>query len=213
METLPSDDRAPERAPGRRRLPRGVWFAIALAIVVLAIAAYQATGSSSSGAKDDGVAQLDPNLTEPVNPLLPSSGTLVGKPAPDLALTRFDGSPVSLSDYRGTPTVVNFWAVNCVPCRTEMPALESVHQDLGAQVAFVGVDSGDSIEGGRPFADQAGITYDLVSDPQLQLIAELKTTLLPTTVLVRADGTIARIHSGAVSADELTNWIQQDLLS
>ncbi len=77
----------------------------------------------------------------------------------------------------------------------------------------MGVDSGDNVEGGRPFAAQAGITYDLVSDPQSKLIGELQSALLPTTVLVRADGTIARIHSGAVSADELQNWIQQDLLS
>jgi cytochrome c biogenesis protein CcmG, thiol:disulfide interchange protein DsbE len=216
METLPSDDRAPEPASRGRRLPRGAWFAIALAIVVLAIAAFQATGSSSSSDAKDGVAILDPNATEPpdsLNPLLPTAGALVGKPAPDLTLTRFDGSPVSLTDYAGTPTVVNFWAVNCTPCRTEMPALEQVHQAMGSQVAFVGVDSGDSIESGRPFAEQAGITYDLVSDPQLQLIAELRSTLLPTTVLIRADGTIARIHSGAVTADELQGWIQQDLLS
>ena len=198
--------------PPRRRLPRGVWFAIALAIVVLGIAVFQAVGSPSSGSKDD-VAQLDPNLTEPVNPLLPTAGALVGKPFPDLALIRFDGSPVSLADYAGRPAVVNFWAVNCVPCRTEMPALEQVHQAVGPQVAFVGVDSGENIEGGRPFAAQAGITYDLVSDPQSKLIGELQSALLPTTVLVRADGTIARIHSGAVGADELQNWIQQDLLS
>ena len=45
------------------------------------------------------------------------------------------------------------------------------------------------------------------------MMADLQSSLLPTTVLIRADGTIARIHSGTVSAEDLQNWIQQDLLS
>jgi len=215
METMPSDDRAPEPASGHRRLPRGVWFAIALAIVVLAIAAFQATGSSS-GTKDDGVAQLDPSQTEPTsttNPLQRNGNDLIGSSVPGTQLNGFDGSAVELSDYAGRPMVVNFWAATCTPCRTEMPALEQVHQDTGDQVAFLGVDSGESVEAGRPFAQSAGTTYDLASDPQGRMLSELRSTLLPTTVLIRADGTIARIHSGAVSADDLTNWIQQDLLS
>ena len=56
-------------------------------------------------------------------------------------------------------------------------------------------------------------TYDLASDPRGQLIRQFQSTLLPTTVLIRADGTVARIRSGTVSADELQNWIEQDLLS
>jgi peroxiredoxin len=193
-------------------VPRGVWFAVALAIVVLAIAAFQATGSSS-GSKDD-VAQLDPNQTEPVNPLLPTTGKFIGTPAPDTELTSFDGSPLRLQDYAGRPVVVNFWAYNCGPCRTEMPDFEKVHQQLGDQVAFVGVDTGESIDLGRPFAEQTGVTYDLASDPQGRLAAAFEASALPTTVLIKADGTVARIrYAGAVSADQLQNWIQQDLLS
>jgi cytochrome c biogenesis protein CcmG/thiol:disulfide interchange protein DsbE len=214
METLPSDDRAPEPAPGRRRLPRGVWFATALAIVVLAIAAFQATGSTSGS--NDQVAQLDPSLSEPpdpTNPLARNGAELVGQPAPDTEIARFDGSSVTLGDYVGTPVVVNFWAVNCVPCRTEMPAFEQVHRAVGDRVAFLGVDTGESVESGRPFAEQTGVTYDLASDPPGELIRQFRSTLLPTTVLIRADGTIARIRSGTVSADELQDWIEQDLLS
>ncbi|MGZ4786109.1 MAG: TlpA family protein disulfide reductase, partial [Acidimicrobiales bacterium] len=214
METFPTDDRAPEPAPRGRRLPRGVWFAVALAIVVLAIAAFQATGSStSSTASNDPVAIIDPNATEPVNPLLPTGGALVGSPAPSTQMTRFDGSPVSLADYAGKPVVVNFWSATCVPCRTEMPAFEQTHQQYGDRVAFLGIDTQESIEAGRPFATQVGVTYDLASDPKAAMAAAFRTSVLPTTVLIRADGTIARIHSGAASADELQNWIEQDLLS
>jgi peroxiredoxin len=219
MQPLPTDDRAPEPVPLRHRVPRGVWWAVALAIVVLAIAAYQATGSSgSSGAgSSDGVAQLDPSLSEPpdsVNPLLPTAQHLIGSPAPDLELTGFDGTAVSLADYVGRPLVVNLWAQSCVPCRAEMPDLERVHQQYRDRVAFLGVDTAESMDTGQPFAEQTGVTYDLASDPQGRLAAALESTGLPTTVLIRPDGTIARIrNAGTVSADQLADWIEQDLLS
>ncbi len=75
------------------------------------------------------------------------------------------------------------------------------------------MDTSESVELGRPFAEQTGVTYDLASDPQGRMISDFRSTLLPTTVLIRADGTIARIHRGAVTADELQGWIEQDLLS
>src|SRR5262249_17926078 len=150
---------APAHVPWTSRVPRGVWFAVALAIVVLAIAAWQATGSSSSSSPDD-VARLDPNATEPAgNPLQGgTAGDLVGRPFPAVPLVDMDGNPRSIDDYAGRPLVVNFWAANCVPCRTEMPSLEQLHQQYGDRVTFVGVDSGESVEAGRPAAAISGVT-------------------------------------------------------
>jgi len=222
METQPSDDRAPQPPIGAtrqsRRLPRGVWFAIALAIVVLAIAAFQATGSSSSTSSSrDQTDVIDPGLSDPtdsVNPLLPTAGKLIGTQAPDTHIIGFDGSPLTLSDFAGTPLVVNFWAYNCGPCRSEMPDLEKVHQEFGDRVTFLGVDTAESIDLGRPFAQETGVTYELASDPQGKMAAAFEATGLPTTVLIKADGTIVRIrNAGAVTADQLQGWIEQDLLS
>jgi cytochrome c biogenesis protein CcmG, thiol:disulfide interchange protein DsbE len=211
METLPSDDRAP--APPRRGMPRGAWWAVALAIVVLAVAGLKATSSTTS--TTDGADVLDPSATQPVdcNPLLPCTDP-VGKPVPTTGITRFDGTATSLADHAGTPMVVNFWASDCTPCLSEMPDLEAVHQQYGDRVAFVGVDVQDSRDAARTMAARTGVTYELVSDPEGTLATSVGAIGLPTTLLVGADGTVVRIAGpGAVKADDLRRWIDQDLLA
>lgn len=215
METLPRDDRAPD--PPRRAVPRGVWWAIALAIVVLAIAGLKATATDSTSA--DPPAVLDPTITQPAdrNPLLGPASTpdgLVGRTMPDTSLERFTGGATSISDYRGTPLVINLWASSCVPCVTEMPAFEQVHHEYGDRVAFVGIDTTEGIDLGRGRAASTGVTYDLLSDPQGLVARSIGATNLPATLLVRSDGTIARVRfNGMVDPDDLRHWIDQDLLS
>jgi len=211
METLPRDDRAP--TPPRRGVPRGVRWAIALAIVVLAVAGLKATSSHTSSA--DAPAILDPNVTQPAeNSFFPTTRNVVGQPAPTATFTRFDGSSASFADYAGRPMVVNFWSSTCTPCLAEMPDLEAVHQAYGDRVAFVGVDVRDPLSSGQTMADKTGVTYDLVRDPDGSLIASIGGSGLPTTLLVKADGTVVRVAGpGAVKPDDLRRWIDQDLLS
>src|SRR5436853_510285 len=108
METPPRDDRAPD--PARRAVPRGVWWAVALAIVVLAVAGLKATSSSRSTA--DAPAKLDPSITEPADGglHLPSGASLVGQPISTAGFERFDGTRASFADYAGKPMVINFWS-------------------------------------------------------------------------------------------------------
>jgi thiol-disulfide isomerase/thioredoxin len=216
MTSLPPTDRASSAAGQRplraRRIPRGLSWAIALAIVVLAIAAFMATssvGTSSSGSDPSAIGS-DPTG----NPLLANASQLVGHRFPDATFARLDGTPASLADYRGKPLVVNFWQVDCAPCRTEMPGLEELHQRYGDRVSFLGLNSGDSIDKARDNSPSFGVTYDVVVDPDQTIIRSIGGTGLPTTVLVKGDGTVARVSGpGAVDPDKLERWINEDLLS
>ncbi|WP_260928926.1 TlpA family protein disulfide reductase [Novosphingobium sp. 9] len=63
----------------------------------------------------------------PVVPALAKGTPVVGQLAPDFQLTLMDGSKVRLADLKGQVVVLNFWATWCVPCRTELPLLDSYY--------------------------------------------------------------------------------------
>lgn len=206
-------DEAPaDEAPAAgRRVPLAT--VVIATLLSLAIAGLVAGLLIGVGEKKD-----DPNIVTLDNDVasVPSLGEgedTVGRPAPTSDYTTFDGEEASVADYAGTPMVVNFFASWCVPCVREMPAFEQVHQDLGDQVAFVGVNVQDSETEGQAIVDDTGITYDVGRDPDGSLLASFGGVAMPTTVLVDADGTIVRVLSGATTAEELRAAIDEDLLS
>lgn len=132
--------------------------------------------------------------------------------APQVPLTRFDGTEVTLGEYQGQPLVLNFWGSWCQPCVDEMPDLEAVHTSLGEDVAFVGVNIQDEPEAAQALADRTGVTYDLVRDTEGELTRALGVTNFPTTVLVLPDGTVVDTIQRKVSSERLCEKINQSLL-
>jgi thiol-disulfide isomerase/thioredoxin len=63
-------------------------------------------------------------------------GLRVGEVAPDFEFSTYEGERVRLSDYRGSPAMINFWATWCIPCFTEMPAIDEAKRRY-ADVGFV----------------------------------------------------------------------------
>ena len=89
------------------------------------------------------------------------------KPAPPFTLKQLDGKTVSLSDFKGKPLVVNFWATWCGPCKVEMPWFEEFRKKYAAEgFEVIGVaddsDAGNDViaksaqEAGRHLPDSAG---------------------------------------------------------
>ena len=113
------------------------------------------------------------------------------------------GGQASFEDYRGRPTVVNWFSSTCIPCQTEMPALEQTKQQLADQVAFIGMDVNDTVEAGRAFAEATRVTWDLGRDPNSAIMQEAGGTLLPTTAILDRDGTIIWLHAGAVDTGDV----------
>ena len=194
-----------------RRLPLStVVVATLLSVVIAALVAGLAFGVGESDDGGDSLT-LDPDAV--TTPSLGEGPDTVGRAAPTTAYTDFDDREGSVADYAGTPLVVNFFASWCVPCVREMPDFEQVHQDLGDQVAFLGLNMQDSITRGEELIDETGVTYDIGRDPDGSLLAQFGGVAMPTTVLVDADGTIVRVLSGGTTASELRAAIDENLLS
>lgn len=129
---------------------------------------------------------------------------------PDVELQALEaGAPIRADELEG-PAVVNLWATWCAPCRAELPAFEAVHDRLGDQVRFVGVNQGDDGGPAAAFLDEVGVTFEQYLDADGALSEALDVTGLPATVFVAADGS-TELHSGALDEAELLDLVAEHL--
>lgn len=125
-----------------------------------------------------------------------------------VASLRQPAPPVRLSDYRGRPVVINFFASWCAPCRTELPMLEAAKRRAGGRVAFIGIDVSDTRGPALAMVNDAGVTYPLGVDPSYHVSADLYHLFgLPTTVFVAADGTVVETYRGQLNPGALRRWL------
>ena len=117
-----------------------------------------------------------------------------------------DGSATTLADIEG-PAVVNLWATWCAPCRAEIPDFEEVHRARGDEVRFVGINIGEDAAPAAAFIDEVGATYDQFRDPEGFVVTELRTTAMPVTIVLDADGNVTRRNLGPMDADDLDEAI------
>lgn len=164
-----------------------------------------ASGGDGWGAPD--VLQALLTISGPEQPAHSSGG-----PAASFDLVGTDGRRASLASFAGHPIVINFWATYCPPCRAEMPLLQ--RQVVGATgVQLVLIDEGDGAQAARDFLNAVGVRQPALLDSDLGVGHAYGATALPTTVFVRADGSIAGRHVGQlderVLAAELSNLTTQ----
>src|SRR3546814_2461585 len=99
--------------------------------MTLALLAAVGTYVVLDGGDDEPTAASDGSIS-----LTPSEGPV----ADDPVFKTYEGEEVAMSTLAGRPLLVNFFASTCVPCVTEMPAFEEVYQEVGEEVAFLGLD-------------------------------------------------------------------------
>lgn len=114
--------------------------------------------------------------------------TSVAMPPPFRGHT-YDAYEVSLAKLRGKVIVMNFWASWCVECRPEMPVLERLHLEFGAQgLAIVGINARENTQTVRRYARELDLTFPLVLDPTGKINALYGVVGLPTTFVIGRDG-------------------------
>jgi cytochrome c biogenesis protein CcmG/thiol:disulfide interchange protein DsbE len=128
------------------------------------------------------------------------SSPLIGQPAPEWTLTTLDGGTLSSADLAGRPYVVNFWASWCGPCVDEHPVLTGTHEELGAELAMVGVLYQDDPDDARAFLARYGATgYDHVVDEGGRLAIDFGVTGPPESYFVDADGIVRAKQFGPLN--------------
>ncbi|MEO6805145.1 MAG: TlpA disulfide reductase family protein [Edaphobacter sp.] len=141
-----------------------------------------------------------------------------GKPAPAFTLVTLDGKKVSLSDYKGRPVLVNFWATWCGPCKVEMPWFEEFNKQYAAQ-GFVILGLTDDVDAGKDVitkvANKMGVTYPiLLTDGKVQkAYAPQGMDYLPMSFYVDRKGIIAEETAGLGGKDEIEAHIKKIIAS
>ncbi|MHB1160860.1 MAG: TlpA family protein disulfide reductase [Chloroflexota bacterium] len=134
----------------------------------------------------------------------PDVGPKVGNLAPDFALKGLDGQTVRLSEMRGKPVLINFWATWCPPCRQEMPDLEKAYQKYKGQgVLFLGVDKQEDEETVRKFVQQNRYSWTFLLDSDGRVANSYWVSGIPTSYFVDREGIVRDVHIGAINASLL----------
>lgn len=200
-------------SPNRARFRSGRPGAIAMFLAVLAIILVACAGGSS-----DSEDQM-PSISSGTASKVSNSKDL----APNFSFILFErgdslGAGVTdLSQLRGKPLIVNFWAGLCPPCRAEMPDLQEFYESAKDQVTLLGIDIGQftglgNRQDARELLDELGVTYPVGYTSDASVIKNYKILGMPTTVFIDAEGKIAKTWTGALNESVLRKQTD-DLLS
>lgn len=184
--------------PAARRLP--VVIGTVLVGAVIGFAGVYGIGGLKRNAAGDPACRPAVELARKLAPLAHgevAALTMAQAPLrlPDLAFEDAQGQPKKLSDWRGRTVLLNLWATWCVPCRREMPALESLQTRLGGpdfEVVAVNIDTRDP-QKPKNFLKEANLTrLGYFTDEKAKVFQDLKgvgrALGMPTSVLVDGQG-------------------------
>lgn len=132
-------------------------------------------------------------------------------PAPVIRVQTLDGSSIGEPELRGRVVVLSFWASWCLPCRVEMPALESLHRrhaEHGLVVLGLVTDGHDE-DGVRGFLAEEGITFPIAEPPPGLRPALGGVDRLPTTVIIDRRGVIRHRVEGLFAPPALDGAIRR----
>jgi peroxiredoxin len=136
-----------------------------------------------------------------------------GAQAPAFGLPALNGGTVRLSQYSGKVVLVNVWATWCLPCRQEMPLLQSTYRRDHAQgLTIIGIDRQEDRASVHTFVSRARVSYPIALDSSGSVTTRYieacpKLGGIPDSILVDGSGTVAAVSCGQVDG----HWLSQNV--
>jgi|GEM_PF-3013077 len=129
----------------------------------------------------------------------------VGKQLPTFSFPTIDEKEHSIEEFIGKPLIINFWGINCPPCREEFPEFVKFYKKYkgdGLEIVTLNVDS--SLDQQRKFLEHQEMPWITGSDDS-ELFRKWNYRFIPTSILVNPTGTIVHEHVGGMTLDDLEN--------
>lgn len=176
-------------------MKKALFFTIIGAMLAWAIYDFAFSGNGSAGQQNDAAPSAVSGESADV-------GLETGKTAPDFTLQTLDGSEARLSDFRGKPVFVNFWATWCPPCRAEMPDMQKLYDNMDIEILAINLtDTEKSEEGVASFVEDMDLTFPVLMDTEGEISSAYNVKAYPTSYLLDAEGKISHIAYGAMNYD------------
>jgi len=200
----------------------GVVLAIIAAVVYYLFAYYPNTSAQAVENKEKKVALTSPPTTptQGVTSIVPRSTLVLGAsiemPAPDFSLPVLDQpTTIRLSQFKGRPVLLYFWASWCVPCRLESPYLEKTYRakkESGFTILAVNTTSQDSLQDVRAFVKEFGLTFPILLDETDSVSQLYRVRGLPTSFFIKPDRLIQKIFIGGMSNGQIEDFVAEILV-
>lgn len=202
----------------RRRL---VTLVAVAAVVSSVIAVLAVAGIFSDGTGDVVAAKVVETPDSPAKPGGLSVEAKVGSLAPDFEFSDFDGDRHRLSDFRGRPVYLNFWATWCGPCRAELPDMQELlerHGDADG-LAVIALNRGEPLSRAQSFLEDItrldggkGVTFTVNGlDPDSSVFRAYRGVGMPTSVFIDEDGVVRFVWIGLLRLSQMEDALQDTI--
>jgi cytochrome c biogenesis protein CcmG/thiol:disulfide interchange protein DsbE len=141
----------------------------------------------------------------------PPSTLKAGTAAPPFSLPALSGgAPVSLTSFRGSPVILNFFASWCTDCRQELAAVSSVARANAGKVSVVGIDSNESsVATATRLLGEANASYPVALDNNATVATAYLVQALPVTYFLDAEGHVVGAALGTQTVTTLDRWVHR----
>ncbi len=190
-------------------------LALAAAVLCLAFSACQPKEGTAPAPIETAVPAEEPVKVSEASPVsqtpAPEPSQSPYPDAIDFSFTDGDGKEYKLSDFYGKPTIINFFATWCPPCRAELPYFDAAFQSYSDRINFLVLDLVDSdsetVQNGLDFMASNGYSFPLYFDSNFEGYDAYGSGYVPVTVLISSNGGLVDSHIGGLSRGELQEMI------
>ncbi len=133
---------------------------------------------------------------------------LLNKSAPEFTVQSLDGKTRSLTDYKGKPVLLNFWASWCAPCRSEMPLISKKMDKYEKDgLTVLAVNLAESPQTIRAFVKEYDIQFPILLDAESTIANAYGIDPIPTTFFIDRKGKVARIYIGELEEKVFDSYL------
>lgn len=132
--------------------------------------------------------------------------------APDFTIASMEGEEIRLSELRGEPVFINFWASWCEPCKEEMPHLLEAYKKYGSEINFVMINVIEqefNKESMNKYIKEAGLTFPIYLDKKDNVSTLYNILGYPTSFFINKDGVIQEIVMRPMSSEMIVQLMNQ----